>query len=59
MVRKIIIKMHDVYLTVVEMPFGVSPVLEVDGIKISGSANILRYLGEKYGKVICSCIIYT
>lgn len=32
------------------MPYEVVPVLEKDGVKLSGSANILRYLGEKYGK---------
>ena len=37
------------------MPFGVSPVLEVDGTKISGSLNILRYLGEKFGKLCITC----
>ena len=44
--------MHGDLLTAIEMPFGVSPVLEVDGTKISGSVNILRYLGEKFGKNI-------
>ena len=39
-------------LIAIEMPFGVSPVLEVDGTKISGSVNILRYLGEKFGENI-------
>ena len=32
------------------MPFGISPVLEVDGTKLSGSVNIVRYLGIKFGK---------
>lgn len=32
-----------------KMPFGRMPVLEVDGIKIAGSLNILRYLGVKFG----------
>ena len=33
-----------------EMPFGRVPVLEVDGIKIGGEVNILRWLGAKFGK---------
>ena len=32
------------------MPFGRAPVLDADGTKIAGSANILRYVGEKFGK---------
>ena len=32
------------------MPFGRAPVLEVDGTKIAGSVNILRFLGRKFGK---------
>ncbi|XP_065898846.1 hematopoietic prostaglandin D synthase-like [Dysidea avara] len=32
-----------------EMPFGRAPVLEVDGTKIAGSLNILRYLGITFG----------
>jgi len=36
----------------VEMPFGRAPVLEVDGTKIAGSMNILRYLGITFGKYI-------
>ena len=31
-------------------PFGRVPVLEVDGTKIAGSINILRFLGRKFGK---------
>ena len=31
------------------MPFGVLPVLEVDGKKLGGSMNIARYLAETYG----------
>ena len=33
-----------------EMPFGRAPDLAVDGTLISGSLNILRYLGVKFGK---------
>ena len=33
------------------MPFGRAPVLEVDGTKIAGSINILRFLGRKFGKI--------
>ena len=33
-----------------EMPFGRAPDLAVDGTLIAGSANILRYLGVKFGK---------
>ena len=33
------------------MPFGRAPVLEVDGTKIAGSLNILRFLGRKFGKI--------
>ena len=32
------------------MPFGRAPVLEVDGTKIAGSINMLRFLGKKFGK---------
>ena len=39
-------------LTVVEMPFRILPVFEVDGTKLCGSINILRYLGAKFGKNI-------
>ena len=38
------------------MPFGRAPVLEVDGTKIAGSINILRYLGAKFGEGIPVCI---
>ena len=31
-------------------PFGRAPILEVDGTKIAGSINILRFLGKKFGK---------
>ena len=31
-------------------PFGRVPVLEVDGTKIAGSINILRFLGKRFGK---------
>ena len=31
-------------------PFERAPVLEVDGTKIAGSINILRFLGRKFGK---------
>ena len=41
---------YGIFLTAIEMPFGISPVLEVDDTKISGSLNILRYLGERFGK---------
>ena len=34
-----------------DMPFGHVPVLEVDGTRVAGSMNILRYLGRKYGKL--------
>lgn len=48
-----------VFVVVVEMPFGISPVLEVDGTKIGGGENILRYLGLKFGKnTIVVMIIY-
>ena len=32
------------------MPFGRVPVLEVDGTKIAGGINILRFLGKRFGK---------
>ena len=32
------------------MPFGSAPVLEVDGTKIAGSVNILRFVGKRFGK---------
>jgi len=35
---------------VTDTPFEVIPVLEVDGTKLSGSANIVRYLGIKFGE---------
>ena len=31
-------------------PFGRGPILEVDGRKISGIINTLRFLGKKFGK---------
>ena len=31
-------------------PFGRAPVLEVDGTKIAGSINILKFLGKRFGK---------
>ena len=37
-----------------EMPFGRAPSLEVDGTMITGSLNILRYLGMKFGKWLTS-----
>ena len=37
-----------------DMPFGLAPVLEVDGTKIGGAVNILRYLGIKFGKHLTS-----
>ena len=41
-------------LLIAEMPFGRVPVLDVNhplGPKISGSLNILRYLGNKFGEM--------
>jgi len=35
----------------IEAPFGLCPYLEVDGTKISGSINIMMYLGEKFGEI--------
>jgi len=32
------------------MPFLHVPVLEVDGTKVAGNLNILRFLGRKFGK---------
>ena len=42
----------------IEMPFGRVPDLAVDGTLISGSLNILRYLGMKFGKNPLRCIIF-
>lgn len=33
-----------------EMPLGKVPVLEVNGVKISESLAISRYIGKEYGK---------
>ena len=38
------------------MPFGCSPVLEVDGTMIAGTVNILRYLGNKFGEKLIVCV---
>ena len=39
------------------MPFGYVPVVEVDGMMIAGSINILRYLGAKFGETISCCLL--
>ena len=46
---------HTIYFYT-EMPFGRAPVLEVDGTKIAGSLNILRYLGITFGKYLTNDI---
>ena len=39
------------------MPFGSAPVLEVDGTKIAGSVNILRFVGKRFGKYETDAIV--